>query len=102
MFDKQKHIDELSHLIASGRVPSSTVYMDGSHNPRPSETMKATVFIDDFLNEVLTEKKELIDLLEEAINTIEGLVDQQAMPDNWYEPIFEKIKNKLKELNNGL
>jgi len=48
-FDKQQWIDELSHLIASARVPPSTVYMGGEHNPRPSEVMKATRFVDDLL-----------------------------------------------------
>ena len=48
-FDKQLWVDRLSRLIADGRVPPSTVYMDGSHNPRPSEIKQAQMFIDDFL-----------------------------------------------------
>ena len=52
MFDKQKWIDELAYLIASGRVPPSTVYMDGSHNPRPSEVSKARIFVNDFLEDL--------------------------------------------------
>ena len=39
--------EELSREIASARVPSSTVYMDGSHHPKPSEILKARRFLDD-------------------------------------------------------
>jgi hypothetical protein len=48
-FDRQPWIDELANLIASARVPPSTVYMGGEHNPRPSEIMAATVFVNDIV-----------------------------------------------------
>ena len=51
MFDKQQWADQLARLIASGRVPPSTVYMDGSHNPRPSEVINATRFVDALLED---------------------------------------------------
>jgi hypothetical protein len=41
--------DELARLLASIRVPPSTVYMDGSHNPTPSEQHKAAQFVRDHL-----------------------------------------------------
>ena len=35
-------------------------------------------------------------LLREAVTTIHGLVDQQAMPDNFWESIVERIEQELK------
>ena len=51
-FDKQAWIDALANLIASARVPPSTVYMDGSHNPKPSEIQKARMFVEDLLEDL--------------------------------------------------
>jgi len=34
-------------------------------------------------------------LLHDAINCIEGLADQQAMPDDFYKPVLQKLKDAL-------
>lgn len=34
----------------------------------------------------------LHDLLSEAVGVIEGLAGQQAMPDDWYVPTFERLR----------
>lgn len=43
-------IDHLARMLAKARVGGS-VYMDGRHNPVPSEYQAAKRFISDFLNQ---------------------------------------------------
>lgn len=43
-------VDRIALAIAQGRVPSHTVYMDGSHNPLPSEYLNATRIVQDMLD----------------------------------------------------
>ncbi len=69
-FDKQGWVDELARLIASGRNPPSTVYMDGSHNPRPTEIQKATMFVNDFLEFTTKHRDQLKMNIQDAIDNI--------------------------------
>lgn len=51
-------------LLARGRTGSS-VYMDGSHNPRPSEILAAQRFVRDFLDPLVAECRDLRERLEQ-------------------------------------
>jgi hypothetical protein len=50
---------EVAQLLAKSRIPSSTVYMDGSHNPKPSELQKAKQFRECFIDPLVTRTAEL-------------------------------------------
>ena len=52
--------DELARLLARQRIPPSTVYMDGSHNPRPSEIRDAKRFIEDLVQPTITEQADAL------------------------------------------
>lgn len=63
----------LADLIANNRT-GGAVYMDGKHNPRPSETLAAQRFIEDLIAQGWRPHgREMEQLLDGAIDEFEGM-----------------------------